>query len=733
MSSTRSAELLFYQQTRDLNSGTSSSSPTQVPTVNSQPTVSSVPPSCGFPQGKLSSFYYPASSKASFTSPGIAQPDTMVKNRSMKISTRGPIGDGQRSPMSPRMPSSPFRKSSASVDPISENLTTSQTSLSDRSGAPTSSSSGGRAPLQPSTMNPPTNISAGEDGSESSTKTFFSNYKASQSSSRLQTAPTIRQVPESNSSWSLGTENSSNLTMFTLPQSPDSSPDLSLSTGAPTANISEERDPNDTRQIAPVPRIEAPVPPSPTSPVRVKKAKPKPFAQLINRARSIRTDGPTTPMTANRLGESGLRNFTSDQSGLRTAPIQHDKERSFRDMMSSNTRQRSSDRHHGLEVENPGLSTPRETGKYQSPFSSSTRDSPGTGFLSGLKSSSTKAADGIGKVGKGFLGKIRNGNNVEKEVVEDEHYTCSVINLPLVEQTRKTRISSRLEYSKDKTEFWMPSLPWRCIDYLNFKGCEEEGLYRIPGSGPRVKEWQRRFDTELDIDLFNEPDLYDINIIGSMFKAWLRELPDDIFPKSSQLLIAEKCAGATETPQLLKDELSKLPPFNYYLLFAITCHLSLLHSYVDKNKMDYRNLCICFQPCLRIDGFCFQFLVCDWKNCWQGCWTEKEALEAEYLHLDGMLTPSLGGSTESFHETNKDRLISSSHSSRPTATSASSGSGKCFASQAAITTESSAPETKATAKEKERDLLPTATKANGTNSQQLPLLSPMAPMSPLGI
>lgn len=137
------------------------------------------------------------------------------------------------------------------------------------------------------------------------------------------------------------------------------------------------------------------------------------------------------------------------------------------------------------------------------------------------------------------------------------------------------------------------------------------------------------YDLEYDINLFDEPELYDINTIGSMFKAWLRDLPDEIFPKATQARIAEKCLGATKTPQVLKDELSKLPPFNYYLLFAITCHLSLLHSFADKNKMDYRNLCICFQPCLRIEGFCFQFLVQDWKNCWQGCWTEKEYTEEE--------------------------------------------------------------------------------------------------------
>lgn len=197
-------------------------------------------------------------------------------------------------------------------------------------------------------------------------------------------------------------------------------------------------------------------------------------------------------------------------------------------------------------------------------------------------------------------------------------------------------------------------------------GCEEEGLYRIPGSNRDVKHWQRRFDTEYDINLFDEPELYDINTIGSMFKAWLRDLPDEVLPKSVQNKIAEQCMGATKTPQLLKDELSKLPPFNYYLLFAITCHLSLLHSFADKNKMDFRNLSICFQPCLKMDGFCFQFLVQDWKNCWQGCWTEKEYLEEEYrVQAEGEDADSHVAVAES-----EERAVSSSGSSQhqPTAT-----------------------------------------------------------------
>lgn len=119
-----------------------------------------------------------------------------------------------------------------------------------------------------------------------------------------------------------------------------------------------------------------------------------------------------------------------------------------------------------------------------------------------------------------------------------------------------------------------------------------------------------------------------------MLKAWFRELPDELLPKAAQDRIARECASSDKVPQLLIDELSNLSPFNYYLLFAITCHLSLLLAHSEKNKMDYRNLCICFQPCMKIDALCFRYLVCDWRECWKGCKTEAFYVEQEYMLFD---------------------------------------------------------------------------------------------------
>lgn len=86
-------------------------------------------------------------------------------------------------------------------------------------------------------------------------------------------------------------------------------------------------------------------------------------------------------------------------------------------------------------------------------------------FMSGSKNVLGKAKSGGGNFFT-RLGKIgRSSSNSEKEV-PDQEYQLKVITLPLVEQTRISRISKKIEASKDKTEYWMPSLPWRCIEYV---------------------------------------------------------------------------------------------------------------------------------------------------------------------------------------------------------------------------------------------------------------------------
>ncbi|GAB1203867.1 hypothetical protein APSETT445_002507 [Aspergillus pseudonomiae] len=406
----------------------------------------------------------------------------------------------------------------------------------------------------------------------------------------------------------------------------------------------------------------------------LKKSKPR-FANLLSRSRSIRLDDSSVNRIAHRRPSTSLMRL--EESAKREAQTPP-KAAEVKPTGNPHARSYTIDRL--TEVNGGPIRKDRYGGSMVPSASLSQVSGASAALFNNIKQSSSGAADRIGKAGKGFFGKItRSGSTNERELINDDNYVCSVINLPLIEQARRTRIAKRLE------------------------DC----------SGKEVKHWQRRFDTELDINLFDVPDLYDINTIGSMFKAWLRELPDELFPKETQAMIADKCEGATTAPQMLKDELSKLPPYHYYLLFAITCHLNLLHSYVDQNKMDYRNLCICFQPCMKIDAFCFNFLVCDWKNCWQGCWTEKEYLQIE-KEMDekerlAHITQDIGANFPQATSVD-ERAISSSGSSQPS-----------------IQEQPSRPETAKGRKNKPKNIETSHTRS----ISQLPELGP--PLSPIQI
>ena len=207
-------------------------------------------------------------------------------------------------------------------------------------------------------------------------------------------------------------------------------------------------------------------------------------------------DGKNGHLTADTHGEKTVISTKPrlEDMPLRTAPL--DRDRGFRDMMSSTLRNRSADRYLDTKNEssddNTGGSQSRSTRNHKLSKTNG-KDEAGPGFLSTI---GNKAAGGLGRAAKGLAKLGRSGSTNEKEVVPTakEPYVPKVITLPLVEQTRVTRISKRLEDCRDKTEFWMPALPWRCIDYLNAKAPSSEGIYRVPGSDRDVKQWEQRFD-----------------------------------------------------------------------------------------------------------------------------------------------------------------------------------------------------------------------------------------------
>ena len=240
-------------------------------------------------------------------------------------------------------------------------------------------------------------------------------------------------------------------------------------------------------------------------PAKTKGAKAKKQGTLF-RSKSIKGDE-TSRSKLNKAPPAQLSpdvgatwTTNGDNAPLKTAPVEKGKTWGNKSSFGK-LRTHSADRHDAgqiahREIDNAPAGPRRDKSEQGSLQSSSYNDNKGASLMSSLGSGARKMGDKMDSARKGIFGKLgRSHSNHESPThVSNEPYVYRIIHTPLVEQTRLTRISSRLEQSRDKTEFWMPALPWRCIDYLNMRGCEEEGLYRVPGSAQQVRYYERKFD-----------------------------------------------------------------------------------------------------------------------------------------------------------------------------------------------------------------------------------------------
>ncbi len=351
-----------------------------------------------------------------------------------------------------------------------------------------------RSPTFTSLPQIPTSPKNGSKHAREQSRSFFANLKASKSTNRVhQVEPTIRQVSEDTSRSKAFTKEN---TIYSIRRSPGSTPDLSLSAFNSSSEISdgellfldggdlehtdaaclEARSEGHTTSRPPVGisvLSDSVVNTTSSEAYSGRRNKPR-FAQLLTRTRSMKMDDtggrrpkPTTPSRITVPVHLSELDAGMDPGGMRTAPLQRDRDQSFPDVGPSTIRNRSADRQtpskdqatvpvgtlNNLPAQAPLISVP-----------GTTREGNGSHILTHLKNSSSKAAGGLGKASKGIFNKMtRSGSSSGKDGVE-EYSVFKVIRLPLVEQTRKTRIAKRLEDSKDKTEFWMPALPWRCIE-----------------------------------------------------------------------------------------------------------------------------------------------------------------------------------------------------------------------------------------------------------------------------
>lgn len=137
----------------------------------------------------------------------------------------------------------------------------------------------------------------------------------------------------------------------------------------------------------------------------------------------------------------------------------------------------------------------------------------------------------------------------------------------------------------------------RCIDIVEAKGLTVIGIYRIPGNTAAIAGLTEQVNRGFDEQTLKDPRWEDVNVVSSLLKSFIRNLPEPILPVDLylKLIEADKLPGAKRI-QELKVLLKRLPSHSYETLKHLIRHLHRVSQNSLVNLMEPRNLAIVFGP-----------------------------------------------------------------------------------------------------------------------------------------
>ncbi|KAL6066756.1 Rho GTPase activating protein 24 [Balamuthia mandrillaris] len=128
------------------------------------------------------------------------------------------------------------------------------------------------------------------------------------------------------------------------------------------------------------------------------------------------------------------------------------------------------------------------------------------------------------------------------------------------------------------------------IEYLDQKGLDEEGLYRIPGNLTTVKKYKEAMNRGEDINLM-ENEL-DPNNVSGLLIHFLKDMPESLFTEELKADFKRLCTYKDPTTkfQHLHHLWYQLPLINRQTIHYIVEHMHRIIQNTAKNKMNASNL-----------------------------------------------------------------------------------------------------------------------------------------------
>ncbi|KAI0342030.1 RhoGAP-domain-containing protein [Trametopsis cervina] len=248
----------------------------------------------------------------------------------------------------------------------------------------------------------------------------------------------------------------------------------------------------------------------------------------------------------------------------------------------------------------------------------------------------------------------------------------------------------------------LPAIVVRCYQHLMRWGLEEEGLFRINGRASHVAKLRSEFDTGSDYELVSsDPGDLDPHAVASIFKAYLRELPESLLtsalvplfesavakdttiqqptsaprsglslrkPPSLSTLAMPSFAGqrsvSSDVVKILASLIAQLPAENRDLLYTVIELINATAAASKETKMPLGNLLLLFCPSLGVSHTLLRVL-CESKDIWTA--PEADASSPTSPETPGVrtLSSSSNSSSPSLVNTDSESDLSDLPPARP--------------------------------------------------------------------
>ncbi|KAI9490027.1 hypothetical protein BDB00DRAFT_875726 [Zychaea mexicana] len=148
----------------------------------------------------------------------------------------------------------------------------------------------------------------------------------------------------------------------------------------------------------------------------------------------------------------------------------------------------------------------------------------------------------------------------------------------------------------------VPKIVQKCIEAVETRGMDFEGIYRKSGAAGQMRLIQQAFENgDETCNLCDEDQWNDICAITSVLKQYFRDLPNPLFTHEmhSNFMDAAKPSSSTDQQfALYQKAIHSLPSENYNTLKYLMQHLDKVQQQSQENLMTTKNLAVVFGPTL---------------------------------------------------------------------------------------------------------------------------------------